>query len=291
MGWPEERTESWRHFMEQVVVPHSSITDPLSKTYIYRGQANAEWSLTPTLTRLCRVLDVDRPEALRIEELLHQRFRNRVHLHLESQYLPTGFGTLLQSTGRLAWWSIMQHYRAPTRLLDWTNSPLVALYFACSESWETDGAVWMVQRSHLNDHGERMYGGLPKDQIESWTSADPPPLVAGFDPTRPTDRMVAQQGAFTVSQDLLLDHAEGIAGQLPDSEGPPDGVFKVNRVRYLIPAELKASLLRLLHHMNVGAASLFPGIDGLGLEMAETVRLHRTGESDDSAGDMERNSS
>jgi hypothetical protein len=39
---------------------------------------------------------------------------------------------------------LMQHYKAPTRLLDWSYSPYLAAYFACSSNPNIDGAIWAL---------------------------------------------------------------------------------------------------------------------------------------------------
>ena len=78
---------------------------------IFRGHENAEWFLKTTLERACERID---PDVLRADErefALLREFRRRFHQY--SQREP-------EANDTLEWLSIMQHYGAPTRLLDWT---------------------------------------------------------------------------------------------------------------------------------------------------------------------------
>jgi len=51
---------------------------------------------------------------------------------MASQYIPENL--IPDDEDLVGWWQLMQHYRAPTRLLDWTRSPYVATYFAVIET-------------------------------------------------------------------------------------------------------------------------------------------------------------
>jgi hypothetical protein len=274
--WTAHPIAAWTDFHDKVLQAHSEITVPLRASYIYRGQACAEWTLAPSFTRLCSKLGYDRPRAVEIEKLIQRRFKERAHLHLEQRFLPAGSGSLIQTAALSEWWSLMQHYRAPTRLLDWTHSPLVALYFAVRERWETDGAVWCIHRRTLWERSDALYGEPPgeleSNEAKMWWSESAQRRVYSFDSTRPTDRMVAQQGAFTIAHDILVDHAEGIAESMPET-AEDEGRTTICRRKYTIAAGAKRDLLRRLHQMNIGASGLFPGIDGFGSEMDEIVRL------------------
>jgi hypothetical protein len=184
--------------------------------------------------------------------------------------LPAGFGTLLTTEACLDWWTLIQHYGGPTRILDWTQSPLVALYFAVRQRWDRDGAVWAVHAVKLNERGDDRFGPLPASDAELWRNETPDARVYVHGTNRPTDRMIAQQGAFSVGHDILVDHADSIADLLPEVEG---GLML--RRRFVIPGSAKPSFLRQLHHMNVTAAALFPGLDGLGSELEELARLQQ----------------
>ena len=98
-------------------------------------------------------------------------------------------------------------------------------------------------------------------------SEEAPSVIHFLDRKLKTDRMVYQQGMFSVSRNIK-DIQHGIlTNALPEN----NGITKL--VKLIIPAELKIEFLRNLHLMNVSANSLFPGIDGLGKSINEYVKI------------------
>ena len=89
----------------------------------YRGQGDTEWRLTPKLYRE-KLFD---HESVLIAELMR--------IAPESFIGMSRFDSLVK----------MQHYGLPTRLLDMTRNPLVALFFACADETtrDSDGAVYV----------------------------------------------------------------------------------------------------------------------------------------------------
>lgn len=259
---PKETIKSWEYFGELV-----SRWDASSSMLpvVFRGHADASWSLTHTLYRAL-TLDGQIPPPSKDEALRKERESVKGFEVLARPYLPIAVSETTKSSSE--WWTVMQHYGAPTRLIDWTSSPYIAAYFSVSSYPNCDGSLYRLDGDSLKNLMENRYG-------KDWDMPNPPfrPRVeAYFRDGRPsvsliyrkdqTDRIANQESYFTVCGDILMNHEDALY----------DPNFNV-LTRYLIPSGLKKDFLHRLKIMNISAATLFPGIDGLGRSINEFIRM------------------
>ncbi len=260
MPWPSITVGSWDEFRDRLD-KLSSIEATASPWYIYRGQADESWELKPSLSRLQG--GYTSSEMLKVEALAINEFMTQAHL-----YLPPH----LIDLSDIELWSLMQHYRVPTRLLDWSDSPYVAAYFAVEDHWEKDGAVWICDADRLASLSAQRFARDSKPNLlpdEYWQKPKAAQRIFAFRRGFNTDRMVAQQGCFTICRDPLSDHGEVISGLFSKQK---KSKF-VNYQKIIIPQMFKSDFLRRLRSMNIAANALFPGIDGVGRSVAELIRL------------------
>lgn len=263
MPWPELRITSWEHFT--TLVAHLEFGPVATFPHLYRGQSQANWTLVPSLVReLSR--GIAEQQAAQIEEDCRRMFAERAHLHLSEAQTPT-------NGHRQDWWALMQHHGAPTRLLDWTTSIHIAAYFASVDDWDVDGAIWLFHVKTLADQRLAEVSLRGKTQaVLRWVARQP--VETGvfnvFRPIRPSHRMVVQQGYFLFHKSLLTNIADFLDAKLAHEHSSGSG--EVYR-KLIIPKELKPLILRHLRAMNITAASLFPGVDGLGFTARELARL------------------
>lgn len=92
----------------------------LPNNYVFRGQSNAAWGLQSTLERIIGNR-WNAQQARKFEDYSLNTFQSKYHIYSGTEHLPKS---------KLSWLSVMQHYGVPTRLIDFTTSPYVALYFA-----------------------------------------------------------------------------------------------------------------------------------------------------------------
>jgi hypothetical protein len=244
--------------------------------FAFRGEANRQWRLTPSLLR--RAPYTDSGKLLVAEQEAMRAFMAQAHLHLAAEHLPQKD----ESEFELEWWALMQHFGAPTRLLDWTLSPFVAAYFAIEQLPDADGVVSVVSANAvqmgLNDNFKKFGAGVV-DVRPKMFRADAPDLGVFFwdQGRRRSARSVAQQGLLSVTSNVANHHGRifDIATKTTQP-GTYDalrskGIFPAER--WIFPAAIKAHMLSSLRSANIAAHSIFPGLDGVGRSVTETIRI------------------
>ncbi|MEE8451801.1 MAG: FRG domain-containing protein, partial [Thermoguttaceae bacterium] len=259
-AWWTQVTSDWSEFCSWA---ERACGSGASSGNAFRGQSDTGWSLKTSLLRLAEQAGLSAAKTIDVEESITKEFASLAHLHV----------TLLSDPiiGTIPWWPWMQHYRAPTRLLDWSMSPYVALYFAVEQNWQCDGAVWGFAINELRDRMTQKYGGgnATDDPKLSrlFSKYDAPAHVSVVSSERYSERMAAQQGLFTLCTQVLADHDEAIG------ESTPGDAELAHSFKFVIPKDAKPDFLRRLRRMNITAGTLFPGADGLGRSLGEKVRL------------------
>lgn len=166
------------------------------------------------------------------------------------------------------WLALGQHRGLPTRLLDWTYSPLVALHFATENIAEAgeDGVVWCVNFAQANRLIPRRLKRLLDDEgsqtatvemlnefstLREFDASAPKPFVIFLEPPALDARILNQLALFSLMSSPTA--------RLDDWLAAHPGVGR--RVR--IPASLKWEIRDKLDQANVNERVLFPGLDGL----------------------------
>jgi hypothetical protein len=164
----------------------------------------------------------------------------------------------------------MQHHGIPTRLLDWTENPFVALFFALEavrlNAEQKDAAVWVLDPLLLNklslssySHegvlsvGDDLLNGY-KPMKEPRTAANHPVALYGV---HNSQRIVAQRGVFVLSA-VTIDPLNMI-----DFGAPGASLL----LKMTIPVAKKAEMFKQLFGMGITDSVLFPDLDGLSREI------------------------
>lgn len=215
----------------------------------YRGLSDASYSLKTSLIRLGG-------NYARLENNLLRNFRKYAH----REVVP------VDSVWN--WLATAQHHGLPTRMLDWTFSPYIALHFTTAnmERYEADGAIWCVDyiRAHqflpptLRDLLAREGSNLITAEVlgrcvTSLADLDAmaaEPFVVFFEPPSLDERIVNQYALFT-----LLSNSSAL---LDDWLKEHPDVYK----RVVIPAKLKWEIRDKLDQANITERVLFPAWTG-----------------------------
>lgn len=246
--YKEIKVKAWAEFKE--------IAEKSRLEWIYRGQSNAEWDLKSTLER-SNIID-NFPE---FEDELFNDFTQGAEFYLADEKLPST---------KLEWFSMMQHFGAPSRLLDFTKSPYIAAYFAFEQANINvkEIAIWVVNKIYLYQKAmyyiqEKIdepsyiryaYDDKTFEKIYKKSKEGDFNCLLPIEPLNVNQRYYLQQSVFICQ----CNPYEKLINQLDFlGELKHDTIMKIS-----IPSSERKVAIRDLIKMNVTRASLFPGLDG-----------------------------
>lgn len=219
--------------------------------FVYRGVADKSWGLETSLKRLGGAyVNVERP--------LLRSFRK----YAEPGSIPAD--TLWV---RL---SVAQHHGMPTRVLDWTVSPKVALHFATAEDdhYDKDGVVWCIDVVQARVLLPKILRDVLEEEYAFLFSVEMLEVIKSLPDL---DRLAAENGSFVLffeppSLDSRIVNQGAIMSVMPGATLVLSELLKEHPEIYrriIIPKELKWEVRDKLDQDNVTERMLFPGLDGL----------------------------
>jgi hypothetical protein len=255
-SWTALLDELYRESWDPALQRHRS-------PFVYRGMPDASSDLRPSLVRLAG----DR-EVAKLEGHLLRNFRKYAHA-------DSAAGDSIWN-----WLALAAHHGLPTRLLDWTYSPFVALHFATADvsQYDRDAVIWCVNhgetnrrlpkelRSELDTEGSNVFTvdilNNVARSLHELERLSKDPFVVFLEPPSLDDRIVNQFALFS----LMSTPTEAI-----DTWFALHG--DVSR-RIIIPASMKWEVRDKLDQAGITERMLFPGLDGLTAWLARYYMPH-----------------
>lgn len=246
----------------------------------YRGHANEAWELQPTVLRKKHAELIHWSESIFLEKnagltkwdsvLKNERTINRHFRDQAYRYLG--------DISAIRMYFAARHHGLPTRLLDWSLNPLVALYFACYDenNLKNDGRVYrFCAQDLLQQHISEYHPNVKKFVKNCLFDCKSPkkfceiqkPSVIPITPTDSITRITTQASRFTFHLPITEQNSDRIQ--------PPILLREIlqekddSLVEYIVPSKYKKEILIKLNRLGIHAHSLFSDVDSLALRIKQ----------------------
>ncbi len=257
----------------RILYPNAGFSNnPCFSPFIFRGHSNENYKLLPGIYRKTGKEKTYLQWGSELGMLKHFIQEASVYINKPSDEYTS-------------WMEYAQHYGVPTRLLDWTTNPLVALYFTCKNN-EHDGEIWIVQSRNYdrcafknNEAFREFKGATRREAVEMALKEDISfdyPFI--YTPFYVDARMSAQSSYFMVwgdkqetFEEMFADEKYRMKLDTPSVKTYGDKDEFLYSVK--IPSSDKQSLLHELDVMGINEKTLFPGLDGIGRYIERQYRF------------------
>lgn len=263
------------------------INNPVGVQFLYRGLSNKDYELLPGIFRK----QIDIIDKLKIKNDRYREWAKEIDIlkafiHEASSIISMPIESIEQ------WAEYAQHYGVPTRFLDWSKNPLVALYFCVRDNNTQDGSIWVL---HAKNYQRYMLKSLRKqDDLEIKTPhMIVKDLIEGnsdlsyelpilYTPYYVDARMSAQSSYFMVwgtceePLEKILE-SDTLKMQLPEKT-TRERVYGKHEsealiFRFFVHACDKQMILHELDTVGINEKTLFPGLDGIGRYIERKYRF------------------
>lgn len=218
--------------MKDIVIV--SLENFLSQLYVlaefdfFRGHSSIDYKLIPSIGRFYK--EGQEQALLQLEKEMFEDFKRKYSLFTD-----------VRPRNDMEFLFLAQHYGLPTRLLDWTYNPLIALYFACISNPDKDGVVF-----HCMPFSHMVFDPT-KHSILSF------PHLTVLTPNLTDVRYKNQNGLFLLYPQPWKEEMEHI------------------EQRFIIPAPVKKSVLIKLEKIGITRSLIMPSLDSL---CTEILQIH-----------------
>lgn len=226
------RVTSFDEFMSRVLTYFDG-------SYLFRGVSRTSWELIPSIGRRRYFADYSDYDEVETFKLFKARARRCVSIAPQNDW---------------EWLALAQHHQLPTRLLDWTESPLVAAFFA-TLGW--NGEPPKLEPGKLSavvsDAEDSMVYVAKLDGVFETADTNRDPFeveqVEFFQPPHVTPRLHAQLGAFSIHPTPTIPYRDS----------------RLSRI--IIPGYLRLMFQISLDTLGFSRSTMFPDIDGLAQQL------------------------
>lgn len=257
--------------------------NPSDDTFLYRGVSKAEYKLLPKIFRntdiVIKMLDQEITFSNKTYLTDGKEFNILRHFATEA----AAFRQDIREDDYLQWAEIAQHYGVPTRFLDWTTNPLVALYFTCLNNRLEDGAVWILHKNNYTRWLDNKDKRNPDDKCTRGCLAEQLIKTEGKDADLPqypdliipryVDPRMAAQGSYFMYWGTKAEPLEDMIDanrymSVPESPVAAtvlsDEQYEHFILKVIVKRGCKQVIYRELDMLGMNAKVLFPGLDGIG---------------------------
>lgn len=233
----------------------------LPNPYVFRGQADAAWEIESTLERMLGS-EWSADLARKCEDRSLNSFKSKYQIYCGGEHRPNS---------KLAWLSVMQHYGVPTRLIDFTTSPYIALYFALESYDHKSGSDFSIfylnytdlmskSISYIRDR-DRMFNETrisineKQDEIfETVIDRYSYDIAWVSEPVEANIRIDRQMGTFLISGGLNRRVKDILAS---------DVYKEVDMAKIVIPGCLYEGAVVALRKMGINSKTIYGDLSGL----------------------------